>query len=195
MIGKAKSALAVAMLLGVGAAGIPWPAGATTACQGTYTTALLQPLPKTVSVNVEVRDRSPRNLGLMRRFLDGARDTGAKIATKPTVLLHISTQRLGKSESSPGQAAVSGYQELAGMQGGPQMALPDMPSSGFVARTRPPPPPLLFIRVDATPAGSQRIAWSASIQCQLNGSEDQLAEDLGRLVGSTLGERTERRPF
>jgi hypothetical protein len=41
-----------------------------------------------------------------------------------------------------------------------------------------------------------RISRIVSVQCQMTApDEDKFAEDLGRVIGSRLGERAERRPF
>ena len=44
-------------------------ASATPSCQGTYAATSLQPLPGRVVVDLDIRDRSPRNLTLAERFL------------------------------------------------------------------------------------------------------------------------------
>ena len=63
-------------------------------------------------------------------------------------------------------------------------------------RLRPPTPPLLFLRIDATVDTETRISWVASVQCQMIGSDEGLlAQELGRVVGGVLGQRIERRPL
>lgn len=186
----------LAVLLGL--VGLAWTgqAMATQTCQGSYATALLQPLPPHIVVDLDVHDRSPRNQNLAERFLAGVRNAGVAVGPQPTVVLHISTSLVGQASSTTNRGAVRNYPELSGLQGGQQPSLPALPPTGFTVRRSPPPPPLLIMRVDATPANSTRVAWVASIQCQMIGLDDgQRSEDLGRLVGSTLGERTERRPF
>ena len=48
-----------------------WGGGASAApsCQGTYAATSLQPLPERVVVDLDIRDRSQRNLMLADRFL------------------------------------------------------------------------------------------------------------------------------
>lgn len=171
---------------------------ATSTCQGSYAAALLKPLPQHIVIDLDVRNRTPRNLALAQRFLAGARDAGVAVGPRANVLLHITTSHFGGDTSPITPRSMPSSSELAGLQGGQQaqVALPTLPSTGLITGRQPPAAPLLFMRVDATVVGSSGIAWVASIQCQEIGSDDeQRSEDLGRLVGSTLGTRTERRPF
>jgi hypothetical protein len=193
MFGKRRTRPLIALAL----AGTTWASGAsaTQTCQGSYTAALLQPLPAHVVAGLDVRDHSPRNLTLADRFLAGLRDAGVSVGAQPNVLLHITTSRLGDTSTQPNRAAAQAS-EFPGLQGGPQIGLPALPATGFIAPRTPPAPPLLFMQVNATVAGSTRVAWLASLQCQMIGSDEgQLSEDLGRVIGSTLGQRSERRPF
>ena len=54
-------------------------ASATPNCQGTYAATLLQPLPERVVVDLDIRDRSQRNLMLADRFLRGVRAVGIAV--------------------------------------------------------------------------------------------------------------------
>ena len=75
---------------------VAWACGAKAmpTCQGTFAATLLQPLPAQIVVDIDILDRSPRNLMLAGRFLTGVRDAGVAVGTKPSVLLHVSTARL-----------------------------------------------------------------------------------------------------
>jgi hypothetical protein len=169
---------------------------ATETCQGSYATALLHPLPPRMVVGVDILDRTPRNVDLSQRFLAGIRDAGVAVGAQPNVLRHITASTLGKASTQSGRGTAQSQSGMFGLQGGLQPGPPALPSTGFAASRSPPAPPLLFFRADATAVPSTRVAWIASIQCQMTSSnEGQLAEDLGRVVGSALGERTERRPF
>ena len=171
-------------------------ATATETCQGSYATALLHPLPPRMVVGVDIHNRSPRNVELVERFLAGVRDAGVAVGAQPNVLLHISASTLGQASDQSNRGKAQSQSEMFGLQGGLQPGLPALPSTGFAASRSPPAPPLRFFRVDATAGPSTSIAWTASVQCQMFSSDEgQLAEDLGRVVGSALGERTERRPF
>jgi hypothetical protein len=65
-----------AALLALGA--MVWCGGAsgTPSCEGTYAATSLQPLPERVVVDLDIRDRSKRNLMLADRFLSGVRQAG-----------------------------------------------------------------------------------------------------------------------
>jgi hypothetical protein len=55
---------------------------------------------------------------------------------------------------------------------------------------------LLVLRVDATVGKDARIAWIASVQCGMTGSDEgEVAQELGGLVGVALGKRVERQAF
>ena len=56
---------------------------------------------------------------------------------------------------------------------------------------------LLALRVDATEGKNTRIAWIASLQCQMTGRPDDggVAQELGRVIGGALGKRVERQAF
>jgi hypothetical protein len=177
---------------------ICWTNAATAAgsCQGTYAATSLQPLPARVNVGLDIHDRSPRNLQLAERFLTGIREAGIAVGAQPNVLLHVSVSLLGDVSSRQSRGAEQSYSELSGIQGGAQPSLPALPSTGLTARRSLPPPPLLFLRVDATEEKASRISWVASVQCRMIGSDEGgLAQDLGRVIGSALGQRIERRPL
>jgi hypothetical protein len=172
---------------------------ATPACQGSLAATLLHPLPQRIVVDLDVRDRSDRNLMLADRFLQGVREAGVRVGKDATVLLHVSTSRLGESLSGQGGGAERAYPELGGLAGGGmQPQLPPMPATGLsaAARSRPAPPPLLVLRVDAASGKDARIAWVASVQCRATGSDEgEVAQELGSVIGGALGKRVERQPF
>ena len=64
------------------------------------------------------------------------------------------------------------------------------------SRSAPAAQPLLALRVDATEGKNTRIAWIASLQCQMTGRPDDggVAQELGRVIGA-LGKRVERQAF
>lgn len=171
-------------------------ATAAGSCQGTYAATLLQPLPVQIVVGLDIHDRSPRNLRLAERFLAGVREAGVATGAQPNVRLHVSTSRLGDTPSQSSRGSEKSYPELFGLQGGGQPKLPALPATGVTAPRSPPAQPLLFLRADATEGQATRSLWVASVQCQMVGSDEgQLAQDLGRVIGSALGQRIERRPL
>jgi len=76
--------------------------------------------------------------------------------------------------------------------------LSPLPTTGMKAsRSAPTAQPLLALRVDATEGKNTRIAWVASLQCQITGRPDDggVARELGRVIGGVLGKRVERQAF
>jgi hypothetical protein len=177
-----------------------WGSGASAApsCQGTYAATSLQPLPERVVVDLDIRDRSPRNLMLADRFLRGVREAGVAVGQDANVLLHVSTSRLGETSSGATRGAERTYSELGGLAGGGMRPrLSPMPTTGTRAsRSAPAAQPLLALRVDATEGKNTRIAWIASVQCRMTGSDEgSVAQDLGRVLGGALGKRVEQQAF
>ena len=173
-------------------------ASATPSCQGTYAATSLQPLPGRVVVDLDIRDRSPRNLTLAERFLGGVRGAGVAVGRDANVLLHVSTSQLGETSSGVTRGAERTYSELGGLAGGGMRPeLPPMPATGTRAsRPAPPAQPLLVLRMDATVGAETRSAWIASVQCRMTGSDEgDVAQELGRVIGGALGKRVERQAF
>ncbi len=195
---RSTTALRNAALLALGAT--VWCGGAsgTPSCQGTYAATLLQPLPERVVVELDIRDRSKRNLMLGDRFLAGVREAGVVVGEDANVLLHVITSRLGETSSGAGRGSERNYSELGGLAGGGKLpTLPAMPTTGMMAsRSIPAAQPLLVVRVDATAGKDARIVWVASMQCRMAGSDEgRLAQELGRVIGGALGTRVERQAF
>ena len=173
-------------------------ASATPSCQGTYAATSLQPLPERMVVDLDIRDRSRRNLMLADRFLRGAREAGIAVGPDANVLLHVSTSRLGETSSGATRGAERTYSELGGLAGGGMRPeLPPMPATGTRAsRPAPPAQPLLVLRMDATVGAETRSAWIASVQCRMTGSDEgDVAQELGRVIGGALGKKVERQAF
>ena len=173
-------------------------ASATPSCQGTYAATSLQPLPERMVVDLDIRDRSRRNLMLADRFLRGAREAGIAVGPDANVLLHVSTSRLGETSSGATRGAERTYSELGGLAGGGMRPeLPPMPATGTRAsRPAPTAQPLLVLRMDATVGTDTRSAWIASVQCRMTGSDEgDVAQELGRVIGGALGKRVERQAF
>jgi hypothetical protein len=192
------AALRNAALLALGAT--VWCGGAsgTPNCQGTYAATSLQPLPERVVVDLDISDRSKRNLMLANRFLTGVREAGVAVGQDANVLLHVTTSRLGETSSGAVRGAERNYSELGGLAGGGRLPrLPPMPAASMRgSRSTPAAQPLLVVRVDATAAKDPRIAWVASMQCRMTGSDEgRLAQELGRVIGGALGTRVERQAF
>ena len=121
-------------------------ASAAPSCQGTYAATSLQPLPERMMVDLDIRDRSQRNLILADRFLRGVREAGIAVGQDANVLLHVSTSRLGETSSGTTRGAERTYSELGGLAGGGMRPkLPPMPTTR-APRSAPAAQPLLFLR-------------------------------------------------
>ena len=191
---KARNAMLLAASVMVWCGG----ASATPSCQGTYAATSLQPLPERMVVDLDIRDRSRRNLMLADRFLRGAREAGIAVGPDANVLLHVSTSRLGETSSGATRGAERTYSELGGLAGGGMRPeLPPMPATGTRAsRPAPTAQPLLVLRMDATVGTDTRSAWIASVQCRMTGfDEGDVAQELGRVIGGALGKKVERQAF
>ena len=129
-----RTATRRAALLAAGA--LIWCGGAsaTPSCQGTYAATSLQPLPDRVVVDLDIRDRSQRNLMLADRFLRGMREAGVMVGQDANVVLHVSTSRLGEMSSGASRGAERSYSELGGLAGGGMRpTLPPIPERGTTA--------------------------------------------------------------
>ena len=104
-------------------------ASATPSYQGTYAATSLQPLPERVVVELDIRDRSKRNLMLADRFITGVREAGVAVGQDANVLLHVSTSLLGETSSGAVRGSERNYSELGGLAGGGRLPrLPSMPA-------------------------------------------------------------------
>lgn len=191
MMGKRSAFAAV-----IGLAGLLLSPGASASqvCQGTYVTAAFHPLPKHITVEVAVRTPSPRTLHLVQEFLKTVRKAGVAVSTPATVVLHVNTSLVSSTADQ-----FEGRQQRTdffGTQGGVKLRLPDMPSRGMTSPPSSTPLPLRAIRIEATVRHTGQTSWLASVRCRMIGTdEEQLARDLGQLVGRTLGRTTEQQPF
>jgi hypothetical protein len=165
-------------------------------CEGTYAATSLQPLPQHVVLGLDIHDRSPANLKLAERFLAGIRSAGVTVGSDPNVLLHVTASVLGGAGAATSKAREEYYPDLRGLGGGRYQALPPMPSSSLTNQSQRSAAGTLFLRVDATAGQEPRVAWVASLQCRMVGTDDGArAEAIGKVVGATLGSRVDRHPL
>jgi hypothetical protein len=146
-------------------------------------------------VDLDIHDQSKRNLMLADRFLRGVREAGVAVGQDANVLLRVSTSRRGATSSGTARGSERNYSELGGLAGGGLR--PRLPATGMMAsRSALVAQPVLVARVDATAGKDTRIAWVASMQCRMTGSDEgRLAQELGRVIGGALGKRVERQAF
>ncbi len=184
------------LALGLAVTGWAGVAAAMPGCEGTYVATLLKPLPAHIVVGLEAHERSPAVQKLADRFLEGIRTAGVAVGPQPSVVLHVSTSLLGGPSDGSGGSEERSYSDMSGLNGGIPTGMPLMPSTRLTAPRTPPAAPLLFLRVDATEGQETRVSWVASVQCRLTGTDDgERAEQMGRVVGGTLGQRVDRRPL
>jgi hypothetical protein len=183
-------------IFGIALIAIAWSGSASAmgSCQGSYAAFLLHALPQRPVVALDVRDNSPRNQRLADRFLAGLRQAGIATGTDPNVTLHVTTSQIIETAGRSGQRAERRSAGLSALQSGNLRSRPAMPANRITA----PPPgrasPLLDLHVDAIRRNETRVSWSATLQCRATGTDQgQLAQDLGRVIGSALGKRIERR--
>ena len=190
-----KRSLPEAALLILAAAAWTGPAHGMESCEGTYAAMALHPLPAAVTVGLESRSQLPSSQTMAERLIAGLRTAGVAIGADPSVSLRVSTARFDPSAGSPDTAG-GGASDLSGLEGGVQVKLPDIPAERLARPPMPSQPPMLFMRVEATPKGDKVPAWVMTLQCRITGTDDgRRAEDLGHLVGTVLGKRVERAPF
>lgn len=180
--------------LALGVLAVPGAASALPNCEGTYAATPIQPLPATVSVGLDIHDASPENQRLGQQFLAGIGSMGVMVGPRPNVLLHVTASILGGATSRSSNQTEQYYPGLSAFQGGINPAPPVIPRTSPLTQRNSSAASLLIVRIDATEGQSTRVSWVASVQCQRTGGDDgQLAYELGRVIGSTLGQRIERR--
>ena len=186
---RTRAALAGMALLIVGAAP---PPPAISSCSGTYSAALLRPLPAPLVVGLVASDDSPRNLELAARFRAGMQKAGASMAGAPTVQLRLAVTMNGGLEPA-GPAAPPG-RAFSWVGGGVDRQFPDQ------TRIRRPgwntPPMTVQLRAELRPSQAEPVAWVATLQCAMQGDdEQQLAYEIGTLIGGTIGRRVDQTSF
>ena len=85
---------------------------------------------------------------------------------------------------------------MPGLQGGETAALPGIPSYDMFAPKQAVQSALLFMRAQLQPVGSNAPAWIATLQCTLQPADNQqLAYQLGYLIGGAIGKRIDNSPL
>jgi hypothetical protein len=183
-------------IFGIALIAIAWSGSASAmgSCRGTYAAFLLHALPPRPVVALDVRDVSARNQRLADRFLAGMRQAGVATGTDHNVTLDVTTSQIMETASGPGRRPERRVAGLSALQSGNLRSRPAMPSNRITAPPAGPAAPTLDLRVDARSRNETRVSWFASVQCRATGTDrGQLAQDLGRVIGSALGKRIERR--
>ena len=176
-------------------------------CVGRYSAALLSALPVPTVVAVDVPDSTPTNPNLVQAFTQGMTEAGQNTSSPPTAKLALTWQVTGQGggggndgSDQPGGTA-GGWSNWSGsntpgMQGGETAALPGIPSYDMFAPKQAVQSALLFMRAQLQPVGSNAPAWIATLQCTLQPVDNQqLAYQLGYLIGGAIGKRIDNSPL
>jgi hypothetical protein len=164
-------------------------------CSGQYSAAALKPLPQPVVATIEVFDNSPRNMRLSQALTRGMNNAGLTTAGSGNVRLSVSYTLTGRGGGGYGRMRDSYDQwgaqsEWGGMSGGVPMEQPGMPRFGPAPS---PGPQTLMLRADLRDAATGLPLWIATIQCQVQTSnEQQLAYDIGTLIAQSAGKRIDQ---
>jgi hypothetical protein len=183
-------------------------ARAMDSCAGKYSAALLSPLTDPTVVALDLRASFDINAPLAQAFTNGMREAGLAVSGTPTVKLTLSYQVIGQGGGSgtsggglnQGGGGQTGWTSWTGgaagaLQGGQTLALPDIPSYDAFSPQQPVQSALLVLRVEAHNAQDNTLAWVASVQCTMQGTDNQtLAYQLGYLIGGAIGKRRDDAP-
>jgi hypothetical protein len=190
--------------------GLAAPLGAARAldaCAGQYSAALLAPLPAPAVIALDVRDNSPDNLALAAAFTRGLQEAGQTVSGAPTVRLSVTYNIMGQdTANNPPPMQQAGGPSIANLggagndapwlQGGQTAQMPDMPRYDMFTPQQTAQSGLLAMRVQARSTATNAVVWIGSIQCTLQGTDNQaLAYQLGARIGGTLGQRVENVPL
>ncbi|MBS0561944.1 MAG: hypothetical protein JSR21_17990 [Proteobacteria bacterium] len=175
-------------------------AQAMTACQGELSSTLLKPLPSPPVVHIDMQTSTPTSTAQAQAFANGMRNAGATVAPGPqpgAVNLRLTWNVLPQGGSGGGQGG-GGYPggSEGFLSGGIARANPDIPSYDAFAPATPAQAGLLVFRAQATDPSSGATLWIGSVQCTLQGADNQtLAYQLGQAIGGAFGQRRSRVPM
>ena len=161
-------------------------------CSGTYSATLMKPLPNPLVVALLVRDDSPRNLALAAKFKAGMESAGLTVSGTPTAQLSLTaTLQGGSYDAAPVPSADDAF---SWMGGGIQLQSPEETRFGRPSPNT--PPRTLQLRVDVQPQSGGPVAWLATLRCTMQSNdEQQLAYDIGAVIGRAMGQRADQIPF
>jgi len=171
-------------------------------CTGNYSATLLHPLAVPTVVGLDLSDNSTTTMQLGQAFTGGMKDAGVTVTGTPTVKLRVTYDVAGQGGSTPGGGAMTqagdpqtGWSswsggQMAALQGGITLAMPDIPNYSMFRPQQPPQSALLMLRAVATNVGTQNPVWIGVLQCTVKTTDNlALARELGYLLGGALGHR------
>jgi len=197
----ARSLRAAALAAAFAACSAPG-AHAMTACQGELSSTLLQPLPKPVLIHMDMQTSTPTSNTLAQAFANGMQNAGAQVVPGQqagTINLRLTWNVLAQGGSGGGSGQGGGAWPSSSesfLAGGIQRANPDIPSYDVFAPATPVQSGLLIFRAQALDPSSGATLWIGSLQCTLQGADNQtLAYQLGQAIGGAFGKRQSRVPM
>lgn len=163
-------------------------------CSGSYAATILHPLPAPLVIGLVIGDDSPRNVDLASRFKAGLQRAGIAVNgvsnAKMTLRVTVSG-RDGLDDADRTRQSGSGF---SWWNGGADPQLPGQ--SAFGGTRQAPVPPTLRLRAEIRRSQADPVAWVATLQCAMQGSDErQLAYDIGTVIGRAIGHRVERKAF
>ncbi len=187
------------------------PAGAMNACTGQYSAAALSPLPIPTVISLDLSGSTVTSPELAQAFTRGMQEVGQQVGSPSNAVLTLSwsvsgqggsTNNGGNGAGTPyagGNAAGWGNSSggnAAWLQGDETAALPGIPSYTMFSPRQAAQSALLFLRAQVRPSGAGVAAWIATLQCTMQPVENnELAYQLGRVIGSAMGREVNASPM
>jgi hypothetical protein len=165
-----------------------------TSCTGTYYAGLIGTMPAPLVLSLQLNSNSDRNMQLAQRFSEGLQKAGLAMNGAPTAQLTASTTTFDNSpyrSTAPSATGLSTKSDFGGLV----LQAPDETPERFL-HNAPPGPQSLYLRLDLRPAGVDSVVWTATVNCAVQTDDsDQLAYDLGALLGPLVGKSVGTRHF
>jgi hypothetical protein len=163
------------------------PVHADGLCQGSVTGSVLAPLHKPIAASIVTPVGERANPTLTQRFLEGVQAAGVAVVQdgQGNTSLNMTFTVTPPSNGGPGSAAGT-YKGFGWMSG---ETIPGGAGSSMRGS-------ILALTVEATNTATQSLAWVGTFQCTIRSDDAaSLAEDLGRVVGRSLGNSISERSF
>jgi len=182
------------------------PAAAMESCTGQYSAAALSPLPKPVSVSLDLSGGTITSPDLAQAFTRGMQEAGQQMQGPSNATLTLSWSVVGQGGAGNGGGTFmggnpAGWSNGPGsnapwLQGGETAVLPGIPSYTMFSPKPAVQSALLMLRAQVRPTGASVAAWIATVQCTIQPVDNtQLAYQLGRLIGGAIGKEVNNSPM
>ena len=160
---------------------IPIAKGAQT-CTGTIRTSSIHPVTKGATITSSRGLQDTANPDLSSRFMEGVRRSGVRTGNSGGAVLTLSAEVVAPSGAHVIQSGRhSGFSNFDWMQ-----RLPSSPEHTPLLRGA-----TLTMSVQVSDKSSSSIAWIANVHCRVTTDDPgALAEELGMLIGSSLGKNS-----